>query len=883
MNFDPMFQSSPVSALSVRHHTELKTSGISDEILKANFKTIDSTVELLSRLNRKNGHGEAVKAPGWGVQGIDPTTGLPCDEAFQFKSDTPRLKDNGNPLKYESPSGMAATPLFLQNPSNVSFWVETFATPAITIYITEGAKKAAYLMTLGLAAISIPGVTNGQKQGHLHPLLKALATVGRKVAIVFDGDWRQKEGVAMAMDTLGRLFAAEGSVVKIVDIPRGAEKGIDDYGHVRGDAAALALLNNPLSFETWRKPLAEMKAAKITGTELSHDEAFEEVDGLRAKDLSAPFVTKELQRISKRSGISPRELRDYYAQIDIDEQKKEALIDSQVDFERILKLRDDRLDVSAVFPSKLGALLIAAGRIDRLNPARYLQALLPAIGTCVGSRVRLIDQQGATLDDSRFTVPLFFTVDIAPPSSGKTQANKRIMAALDVMQSEDDEAFVKARKYLRKITTKALHASKDEKAMLEAEIEQVEAELEKLSRSRIFNSGTPEGFARTMAKQEPKAGSVFQCDEITRTLDLGKYQGSSSDTEAWFLEVWNGASKDRKKLSDQDNNLYMRDQTLNICGGTQPALARKMFDSQLDENGKSSRWLMMRSEPEADSWMRPTGERVAIFGELRSFYEYLESLKEQYLTMDAEAQDYYWGRSEAYLKNAMVQAVQNPAYAYYLGKCNNQLLRITNALHLHDCYYDRDKDISIVTLDTIKRASQLMTFYIGQFRLVQSEHTPIELNLAGLQLSCYQYLQTKEGSITAYKLSRSWQRKKIPSRELEIALDQLVVLGHAIKEGKEYSFTVKALVEPVLEIEEVEIEDEVYDAEYEYVFESDEFVEGAIVTIVTDDPCFIEGTKGIVQGTPEGFPEMRDVVWSDPDGMITESRHFSHQLVEAPF
>lgn len=882
MNFDPMFQSSPVPALAIRHYTELKTSGISDEILTANFKTIDLTTELLSRLNRKNGHGESVKAPGWGVQGINPLTGLPCDEAFQFKADTPRLKDNGNPLKYESPSGLAATPLFLQNPSNASFWVEVFATPSIKIYITEGAKKAAYLMTLGLAAISIPGVTNGQKQGYLHPLLKALATVGREVAIVFDGDWRQKEGVALAMDTLGRLFAVEGAVVKIVDIPKGAEKGIDDYGHVRGDAAALKLLQNPLTFEAWRKPLAGKMTAKITGTELSSDQAFEEVDGLRAKDLSAPVVTRELQRIAKRSGIQPRELQVYYAQIDTDEQKKEALQESQVDFERILKLRDDRLDVSSIFPSKLGALLIAAGRIDRLNPARYLQALFPAIGTCVGSRVRLIDQQGATLEDSRFTVPLFFTVDIAPPSSGKTQANKRIMAALDAMQSEDDEAFVKARKYLRKITTKALHASKDEKATLEAEIEQVEAELEKLSRSRIFNSGTPEGFARTMAKQEPKAGSVFQCDEITRTLDLGKYQGSSSDTEAWFLEVWNGASKERKKLSDQDNNLYMRDQTLNICGGTQPALARKMFDSQLDENGKSSRWLMMRSEPEADSWMRPTGEKVAIFGELRSFYEYLESLPEQYLTMDAEAQDYYWGRSEAFLKNAMVQAVQNPAYAYYLGKCNNQLLRITNALHLHDCYYDRDKDISVVTIDTIKRASQLMTFYIGQFRLVQSEHTPIELNLAGLQLSCYQYLQTKEGSITAYKLSRSWQRKKIASRELEIALDQLVVLGHATKEGKEYSFITKAPVEPVIEIEEVtDVEDEVYDVEYEY--ESEEFVDGAIVTLVTDDPAFVESTTGMVQGTPEGFPEMRDVAWSDPEGNITESRHFAHQLVEAPF
>ena len=879
MNFDPMFQSAPVSVLAVRHYTELKTSGISDEILKANFKTIDSTVELLSRLNRKNGHGESVKAPGWGVQGIDPLTGLPCDEAFQFKSDTPRLKDNGNLLKYESPVGMAATPLFLQNPANAAFWVEVFATPAITVYITEGAKKAAYLMTLGLAAISIPGVTNGQRQGHLHPLLKALATVGRKVAIVFDGDWRQKEGVAMAMDNLGRLFAAEGSVVKIVDIPRGAEKGIDDYGHVRGDAAALKLLNNPLSFEAWRKPLAEMKAKSITGTELSLTEAFEEVDGLRLKDLAAPVVARELQRISKRSGIQPRELQAYYALKDTDQQKKEALEECQVDFERILKLKDDRIDVSAILPSPLGAAMIAAGRVDRVNPARYFQPLFPAISACAGSNIRLIDIPGATLEDSRYTVPIFYTVDIGPPSSGKTQVNRRIMAALDAMQSEDDRNLIAAKKQLRKLITKALHAGKDEKTTLEASIEELETEIERLRRCRIFNTGTPEGFTRTMAKQEAKRGSVLQCDEILRLMSLGKYQGKSSDAEEWLLENWNGASTARSHFANEESNFLMDGQTLSICGGTQPEMAKKMFNSESDPNGKSSRWLMMRSEPETDSWKQPTGEKVSIFGELRSFYEYLECLPEQYITMDSEAQKYYWSRYEAYRKNALTQADQNPAYSYYLGKCNNHLLRITNALHLHDCYYDRSKDIAIVTIDTIQRASQLLTFYIGQFRLIQSEYTPIESNLAGLQLNCYQYLQSKGESITAYKLSRSWQRRKIPSRELEIALDQLVVLGHATKEGKEYSFVSKALVEPVLEIEEVAIEDEVF----EYSYEDEEFVEGAIVTLVIDDPAFIEGTKGMIQNTPPGFPDMRDVAWSDADGMITESRHLITQLVEAPF
>ena len=883
MNFNPVFQSmSPVSALAVRHYEELKTSGISDEILASNFKTIDSSVELLSRLNRKNGHGESVKVPGWAVLGVDPITGLPSDEAFQFKADSPRIKDNGNPLKYESPNGLAATPLFLKNPANLSFWVEVFAVAAIKIYICEGAKKAAYLMSLGYAAISIPGVTNGQKQGHLQPLLKMLASVGREVVIVFDGDWRQKTEVALAMDTLGRLFCAAGSVVSIVDIPAGPEKGIDDYGFVRGNPAALQLLDNPVTFETWRKPLAEKKAAKVTGTELSLSEAFEEVDGLRAKNLSAVVVARELQRISKRSGIQPRELQAYYALRDADQQQKENVAESQVDFERILKLKEARVDVTDIFPSPLGASMQSAGRADRLNPARYIQALLPAIGSCTGSRIRLIDMVGATIEDSRYTVPIFYTVDVAPPSSGKTQANKRIIAALDAMQSEDDKNLTAAKKRLRKLVTQSLKANKEDKVELERDIEDLETQIEKLRRSRIFNSGTPEGFTRAMAKQEAKAGSVLQCDEILRLMSLGKYQGKSSDAEEWLLESWNGPSSTRTTLANDDNSFLMDGQIMGICGGTQPEMAKKMFNSESDPNGKSSRWLMMRSEPEANSWKKPSGTKVSIFGELRSFYEYLESLPEQYITMDNETQHYYWDRFEAYKKNAIVQADQNPAYSYYLGKCNNHLLRIATALHLHDCYYDRAKDMALVTIDTMKRASELLTFYIGQFRLIQSEYTPVESNLAGLQLACYQYLQSKGESISAYQLSRSWQRKKIGSRDIEIALDQLVELGYATKTDKDYTFNSLDKIEPALEDIGEDIVEE--DAVFEYEYISEEFPEGDVVKLTESvDPTFDLESVGIVQGTPMDFPDMRDIAWSSPNGDVTESRHLAIHLTEVPF
>jgi Protein of unknown function (DUF3987)/Domain of unknown function (DUF3854) len=883
MNFPANFSTSVIPVLATRHYEELKGSGIADHLMALNFRTIDSTADVMSRLHRK---GESVKAPGWAVQGVDPTTGFQCDEAFQFKADVPRLKENGNPLKYESPSGLTSMPLFLQD-SDAGFWVNVFADPSRKIYVTEGAKKAAYLMSLGFAAISVPGVTNGQKQGHLHPLLKKLAVIGREVSIVFDGDWRQKNEVALAMDTLGRLFCASGAVVRVVDIPTGAQKGIDDYGAVHGNDAVLKLIADSLTFEAWRKPIAQMKAARVTGTELSLAEAFEEVDDLRAKDLSAPVVARELQRISKRSGIQPRELQAYYALQDADQQQKENLSDSQQDFERILKLKDAKLDVREVFPNPLGDCLVSAGRVDRLNPARYIQALLPAIGACVGSRIRLIDIVGATLEDSRYTVPLFYTVDVAPPSSGKTQANKRMMGPLDAMQSKDDRDLAEAKKRMRKLMGKLSRASKDDKQDLEQQIEDLEHDLERLRRVRIFNSGTPEGFTRTMAKQQSKAGSVLQVDEILRLMSLGKYQGKASDSEEWLLESWNGPSTARSHFANEESNYLLDGQILSICGGTQPEMAKRMFNSESDPNGKSSRWLMMRSEPEADSWMRPTGAKVSIFGELSNLYQYLESQGEQYVVMDAETQSFYWDKFEAYHKAERVQSGQNPAYSYYLGKANNHLLRIAGALHLVDCYYDRSKDIAVLTLDTIRRAAMLMKFYIGQFRIIQSEYQPLDVNLAGLQLDCYDYLRTsKVESISAYKLSRSWQRKKIGSRDIEIALDQLVTLGYAVKNGKDYSFAAES-TEPKTEesamVDQAPATEEKVVFEYHFEYIPEEFQVGDTVTYSEDSEHHQLGLIGIVQSIPEDFPEMRDIAWSNPDGEITKSRVYIHQLVETPF
>ena len=235
---------------------------------------------------------------GWWVSGVNPLTG---EEQLwgQFKADTPRVivevkgdKGFGDEIvtkekiiKYEAPPKVPTEAMFLRvtyaiglkifrkaglgkeyaeyaysqykqssqsvnnldriklidfmNTEDKGFWPLVIDLN-LPICITEGAKKAGALLTLGIAAISIPGVWNGcptekDKFGYkiglprLIPQLALFATIDREINICFDEDEKQKTRITVkkATERLGGLFGRAGCQVKILtwDAP---EKGVDD-------------------------------------------------------------------------------------------------------------------------------------------------------------------------------------------------------------------------------------------------------------------------------------------------------------------------------------------------------------------------------------------------------------------------------------------------------------------------------------------------------------------------------------------------------------------------------------------------------------------------------------------------------------------------------
>ena len=233
-----------------------------------------------------------IEAGGWWVSGVDVLNNYTDDLWGQFKPLKPRLSaDKGKIIKYEAPPKhptgiialkvsqllwhkvaklnkvklfLSSLTLRLQDRNNpLSFWEWTVTNPEVPLIITEGAKKAAALISLGYAAISLPGIFNGYRQpkdelgrktglAKLIPQLQVFATPGRTIYFAFDQDTKASTiaNVNSAIAKTGKLFVKAGVDVKVICWQESA-KGVDDLIVQNGAEAFERAYSQALSLETW--------------------------------------------------------------------------------------------------------------------------------------------------------------------------------------------------------------------------------------------------------------------------------------------------------------------------------------------------------------------------------------------------------------------------------------------------------------------------------------------------------------------------------------------------------------------------------------------------------------------------------------------------------
>ena len=194
---------------------------------------------------------------------------------WQVKLSQPRVdRERGKSRKYEVPVGTQSRawlphqfplPLWQRIASryglklseadlSLGFRAWLIQHPEIDITICEGAKKAACLLSLGYAAIALPGIFNGYRKNNqgLIPDLAAIAVPGRPISICFDHDLKPRtiENVNLATKRLGTLFLESGCTVRVIPLP-GPEKGVDDFVVAQGAEAFAQLHDTAPLLQQW--------------------------------------------------------------------------------------------------------------------------------------------------------------------------------------------------------------------------------------------------------------------------------------------------------------------------------------------------------------------------------------------------------------------------------------------------------------------------------------------------------------------------------------------------------------------------------------------------------------------------------------------------------
>jgi len=253
-------------------------SGVAPEIVARNLRHIDHLPAIANLLNW-NWYGHT---GGWYVSSCDPKTGM-RGKSGQFKPDQPiQFPDKDEPQKYLSfPKGGKSSAVYLvltlsswhllserfnvpvqesdikEERDDKGFWLWVLNHPELPIVLTEGAKKAACLLSHGWIAISISGVWAGQegKGAKLHSSIRPFIVPGRPVYLAFDADIIIKESVSAALRQLGRLIKKERAEVFICLWHLDQGKGVDDLIVAEGALAFEQAFDEALPYSQWLKSL----------------------------------------------------------------------------------------------------------------------------------------------------------------------------------------------------------------------------------------------------------------------------------------------------------------------------------------------------------------------------------------------------------------------------------------------------------------------------------------------------------------------------------------------------------------------------------------------------------------------------------------------------
>ncbi|MBW4639014.1 MAG: relaxase domain-containing protein [Gloeocapsa sp. UFS-A4-WI-NPMV-4B04] len=274
-----------------KHHEAWEYLMYSDKLERTN------TGRLSSGMLNKYTH---IEAGGWWCgAGVDSRSFIdlqpgqkPSEQIWGcYKPNEPRenIDKPGKIIKYEHPPKTDLGIFLLDVPNDIAdrIYDKTGVNPSnsdrasgfwycvwkhnLPITITEGAKKAASLLSQGHAAIGLPGIYAGYRskdeignpiKARLHEKLAVFATPEREIRFCFDFETRPetKRNIEIAISRTGSLLKQKHCQVNVVSLP-GPEKGVDDLIAAIGPLAYEQQHAKALPLQEWRTRNKQQQAA----------------------------------------------------------------------------------------------------------------------------------------------------------------------------------------------------------------------------------------------------------------------------------------------------------------------------------------------------------------------------------------------------------------------------------------------------------------------------------------------------------------------------------------------------------------------------------------------------------------------------------------------
>lgn len=463
----------------------------------------------------------------------------------------------------------------------------------------------------------------------------------------------------------------------------------------------------------------------------------------------------------------PHELRELY-KIKIQEQNRQLdLIEDEGNFNQLSKFQRfvQEFDWKDCLPPPLYKGLSTKAEASRLDLIILIQHLLPALGGLIGGRLGIVCQEGATEADNWVEYPIIWSAIVAPPSSGKTNAERTIFNPIRNLQEKENKRYQESKRRYLELLEDWNCLSKEEKKELRGTLDDPDYYKEVETghcQKFLIDEGEIEAVKRRISEQSERAGLTWNSGEFLKLWNsLDQHKKGKGSARPFLLDAWSGPLRGSVDRVNENESFCFKGQALSLCGGIQPGPAAKFFNSECDnadEDGLWSRMLLAVAQfhPEFDKWSKT---KVSLDGLLTELYLKALRIPSGLLYLSPESQKLWESQWEAYRRGYRRYLYKNPAFSYFLGKMGSHLMRLALLFHtLEHCCEPKLNFFSLGS-DTFKKAVRVASYYIAQFRLCQMQMTQSpEQSLSDFMMQILN-LCLEESSLTATRVVNKWRRR----------------------------------------------------------------------------------------------------------------------------